>query len=133
MSYVIEDYYAAVDSGRLQAAVALLAEDVQFAMILPSGVNLGSGRSAMLEYLRGRPKVNRKHRLVRVAADVDVQFAHGAVTENDTRTTGYFVGAMHVDADGRIDRYQVSFSVEFALMPTAASGEHRTEVEGAQG
>ena len=115
MSFVIEDYYAAVDSGRLQEAVALLAEDVRFAMILPSGVNLGRGRSAMFEYLSGRPKVNRKHRLLRVAAADDVQFAYGAVTENDTTTTGYFVGAMHVDAEGRIDRYQVSFSVDFAL------------------
>ncbi|MEV2223807.1 nuclear transport factor 2 family protein [Nocardia vinacea] len=118
MSLAIEGYYATLDSGRLDDAVALLAEDVEFAMLLPTGVNLGHGRAAMLDYLHGRPKVNRKHRLLRVAADKGVEFAYGAVTENDVTTTGYFVGAMHLDADGLIDRYQVSFSAEFALIPT---------------
>lgn len=118
MNLAIEGYYATLDSGRLDDAVALLAEDVQFAMLLPTGVNLGHGRAAMLEYLEGRPKVNRKHRLLRVAADNGVEFAHGAVTENEVTTTGYFVGAMHIDADGLIDRYQVAFSTEFALIPT---------------
>ncbi|WP_327098585.1 nuclear transport factor 2 family protein [Nocardia vinacea] len=118
MSLAIEGYYATLDSGRLDDAVALLAEDVQFAMLLPTGVNLGHGRAAMLDYLQGRPKVNRKHRLLRVAADNGVEFAYGAVTENGVTTTGYFVGATHIDADGLIDRYQVSFSAEFALIPT---------------
>ncbi|WP_433203094.1 nuclear transport factor 2 family protein [Nocardia sp. CA-107356] len=118
MSSAIEGYYATLDSGRLDDAVALLAEDIQFAMLLPTGVNLGHGRAAMLEYLQGRPKVNRKHRLLRVATADGVEFAHGAVTENDLTTTGYFLGAMHIDADGLIDRYQVSFSAEFALIPT---------------
>jgi hypothetical protein len=117
MNLAIEGYYATLDSGRLDDAVALLAEDVQFAMILPTGVNLGRGRAAMLEYLRGRPKVNRKHRLLRAAAADGVEFAHGAVIESDITTTGYFIGAMHIDADGLIDRYQVSFSTEFALIP----------------
>ncbi|WP_406277491.1 nuclear transport factor 2 family protein [Nocardia sp. NBC_00881] len=123
MSYVIEDYYATVDSGRLRAAVSLLAEDVEFAMILPTGVNRGRGRSAMLDYLSGRPEVTRKHRLLRVAADGDVQFAHGAVTEHDAVTTGYFVGVMHIGLDGRIDRYQVSFSADFALLPTQSTSK----------
>lgn len=118
MSLAIEGYYATLDSGRLDDAVALLAEDVEFAMLLPTGMNLGHGRAAMLDYLRGRPKVNRKHRLLRVAAGNGVEFAYGAVTENDVTTTGYFVGAMHIDAAGLIDRYQVSFSAEFALIPT---------------
>ncbi|MGW1738692.1 nuclear transport factor 2 family protein [Nocardia sp. NPDC001965] len=117
MSYVIEDYYATVDSGRLRDAVALLAEDVDFAMVLPTGVNRDRGRSAMLGYLDGRPPVNRKHVLLRVAADGDIQFAHGAVTENDTVTTGYFVAAMHLDAAGLVDRYQVTFSADFPLVP----------------
>ncbi|MGQ4601450.1 nuclear transport factor 2 family protein [Nocardia sp. R6R-6] len=127
MSLAIEGYYATLDSGRLDDAVALLAEDVEFAMLLPTGVKLGRGRAAMLDYLQGRPKVNRKHRLLRVAADNGVEFAHGAVTENDVTTTGFFVGAMHIDASGLIDRYQVSFSTDFALIPTSF------DVEGVAG
>ncbi|MGW5381172.1 nuclear transport factor 2 family protein [Nocardia sp. NPDC003963] len=125
MSYLIEDYYAIVDSGRLRDAVALLADDVEFAMILPAGVKRARGRTAMFDYLDGRPPVNRKHVLSRVAAAGDIQFAHGAVTENDAVTTGYFVAAMHLDASGLVDRYQVTFSPDFALVP-------RSENEGEQ-
>ncbi|MBF4996927.1 nuclear transport factor 2 family protein [Nocardia sp. BSTN01] len=117
MNYPIEDYYAVVDSGKLGDAVDLLAEDVEFVMVLPSGVRTGRGRAAMLEYLGGRPDVDRKHRVLRVAADGDMQFAHGAVIENGTVTTGYFVAAMHFDAAGRIDRYQVTFNAEFPVLP----------------
>ncbi|MEU1980774.1 nuclear transport factor 2 family protein [Nocardia sp. NPDC019395] len=123
MTHLIEDYYATVDSGRLQDATALLAEGVEFAMVLPTGINRDHGRAAMFDYLSGRPKVNRKHRLLRVAADGDMQFAHGAVTENDSVTTGWFVAAMHIGADGRIDRYQVCFSTDFALLPEQSSNE----------
>jgi ketosteroid isomerase-like protein len=123
MTYVIEDYYATVDSGNLRDATALLAEDVEFAMVLPTGTNRDRGRAAMFDYLDGRPQVNRKHQLLRVAADGDLQFAYGAVTENDSVTTGWFVAAMHIGADGRIDRYQVSFSPDFALLSAQTSSE----------
>ncbi|WP_280463771.1 nuclear transport factor 2 family protein [Nocardia carnea] len=123
MTHVIEDYYATVDSGRLQDATAMLAADVEFAMVLPAGANRDRGRAAMLDYLSGRPKVNRKHRLLRVAVDGDMQFAHGAVTENDSVTTGWFVAAMHIGVDGLIDRYQVSFSADFALVPAQSPTE----------
>ncbi|GAA5055112.1 nuclear transport factor 2 family protein [Nocardia callitridis] len=123
MSYAIEDYYAVVDTGELHAAMDLLAEQVEFAMLLPTGVRTGSGRAAMYEYLSGRPPVGRKHVLQRIAAAGDVQFAHGAVTESGKGTTGYFVAAMHIDAEGRIDRYQVSFSTEFALLPNESTDQ----------
>ncbi|MFI2560989.1 nuclear transport factor 2 family protein [Nocardia farcinica] len=118
MATAIEDYYATVDSGRIAEATAMLADDVEFAMVLPNGINLGRGRAAMLDYLAGRPPVDRRHRVLRVAADGDTMFAYGEVTEQGGRvTTGHFVGAMHVGADGLIDRYQVSFSADFALVP----------------
>lgn len=116
--YVIEEYYVTIDSGRVHDAVLLLAEDVEFGMILPTGVTTGNGRAAMLEYLTGRPDVNRRHHLLRRGVDGDVQFAYGAVTENGSRTTGYFLSAMHLDAGGRVDRYQVSFTADLALVPT---------------
>ncbi len=113
----MEKYYATLDSGRLEEATALLAEDVEFAMILPTGENRGRGRSEMLSYLRGRPPVDRQHVVLRAAADGDLEFAQGEVTENGERTTGYFTGVMHIGADGLIDRYQVAFSAEFSVLP----------------
>ncbi|MDV6230047.1 nuclear transport factor 2 family protein [Rhodococcus cercidiphylli] len=123
MPLKIVDYYATLDAGHLDEAVEMLSEDVDFSMILPSGANRKTGRAAMLEYLSGRPPVGRQHRILRSAVDDDLQFAHGAVTEGD-RTTGYFVGVMHVRSDGLIDRYQVSFDAEFALLDTDA-GDRR--------
>ena len=123
MSLKIVEYYATLDAGHLDDAVAMLSEDVEYSMVLPSGTSRKTGRAAMLEYLSGRPPVDRKHRVLRSAVDQDLQFAHGAVTESD-RTTGYFVGTMHVRSDGLIDRYQVSFDTEFDLLVTDA-GEGR--------
>jgi len=119
MSIEIEKYYATVDSGRLEDAVAMLAGDVEFAMVLPTGIKHDRGRAVMLGYLQGRPPVERKHVVQRVAVADDLQFAHGAVTD-DGVTTGYFVGVMHLGADGLVDRYQVSFDAEFSLLPSAA-------------
>lgn len=123
MGTLIEEYYTTLDSGRLEDAVGLLGEDVQFTMVLPTGINRDSGRESMLGYLRARPDVDRKHVLLRVAADGDLLFAHGAVTENGTVTTGYFVGVMHVNDRGHIDRYQVSFDPEFSLLPEGFTPE----------
>ncbi|OZG25817.1 hypothetical protein BH683_027085 [Williamsia sp. 1138] len=123
MGTLIEEYYATLDSGHLEDAVGLLADDVQFTMVLPTGINRDGGRMSMLDYLRARPDVDRKHVLLRVAADGDVLFAHGAVTERGSVTTGYFVGVMHVNADGLVDRYQVSFDPEFSLLPEGFTPE----------
>lgn len=127
MGYEIEEYYARIDSGRLDDATKMLAADVEFLMALPNGVNRDSGRAAMLAYLSGRPKVDRKHRLVRVAADGDTQFVYGDVTEHGGTVTGHFLGAMHLDRDGLIDRYQVSFIPDYALVPRAADTDGARE------
>ncbi|GGG26112.1 hypothetical protein GCM10007304_44950 [Rhodococcoides trifolii] len=123
MTLNIQSYYATLDRGDLHAAVAMLASEVEFAMIIPSGVNRGRGRDGMLAYLTARPPVDRKHNMIGAAADGDLQFAHGTVTDGDV-VTGFFVGAMHLNADGLIDRYQVSFDTDFALVPTHGNGSN---------
>ncbi|MCF8605896.1 nuclear transport factor 2 family protein [Gordonia sp. HY442] len=114
----MQRYYSAVDDGRLDEAVGMLAEDVEFAMILPTGENRNSGRANMHAYLSGRPPVDRRHVPERCAVDRDIEFTQGRVTEGDDDvTTGYFVGVMHIADDGLIDRYQVTFSPDFAVHP----------------
>ncbi|MFC0453921.1 hypothetical protein [Rhodococcus jostii] len=112
---VIEQYYAILDSGRIEDAVALLDESIEFAIVLPGTVRRGYSRADMLSYLRGRPPVDRRHVLLRTSSAGDVQFAYGSVIENETKTTGYFLAAMHVD-DGTIDAYEVSFDTEFSIL-----------------
>ena len=113
---VIERYYAILDSGRIDDAVALLDESIEFALVLPGTVRRGYSRADMLDYLRGRPSVDRRHVLLRTSSAGDVQFAYGSVVENDVKTTGYFLAAMHLDSDGAIDAYEVSFDTEFSIL-----------------
>ncbi|MFW2243952.1 hypothetical protein ACNUP4_37935, partial [Rhodococcus opacus] len=82
---VIERYYAILDSGRIDDAVALLDESIEFAIVLPGTVRRGYSRADMLDYLRGRPPVDRRHVLLRTSSAGDVQFAYGSVVENDVK------------------------------------------------
>lgn len=117
MTSTAEIYYRAVDSGDADSAVALLSEDVQFQMIIPTGVNHGRGRADMHSYLSSRPDVGRKHVVLRASTDRDLVFVHGVVTERG-ESKGAFLGAMHVDEEGLIDRYQVVFDSTFSALPS---------------
>ncbi|PXW35776.1 UNVERIFIED_CONTAM: hypothetical protein DES50_101723 [Williamsia faeni] len=116
MSSEIEDYYIAVNSGRLEDAVEMMAEDVQAVLVLPTGVKHAEGRVVMLGNLRARPPVDREHHILRFATDGDMQFAYGLVTENDT-AAGDFVGVVQLDAQGKIARYQVTYDMGLTLLP----------------
>lgn len=61
-----------------------------------------------------------------------MRFVHGAVTENDTVTTGWFVAAMHIDAADLIARYQVSFNSDFGCCHHSPRGKkHADDDDGA--
>lgn len=116
---VLLNYYATVDGGDLEAAVALASPDVAFAIVVPTGIVRGEGREGLLGYLRGRGDVDRRHVPLRSSSDGDLEFVYGAVVDDGTRTTGHFVAAARVDADGRLATYQVAFDPELALLPGA--------------
>lgn len=109
-------YYSTLDDGRIADAVSLLHEDVQYAIVLPNGVVRGSHRKDMQAYLESRPPVQRKHHLLRSARDGDAEFVYGAVTD-DGNVTGRFTAVAHVDGDGMIDAYQVTFDLELVVVP----------------
>jgi len=109
-------YYQAVDDGPIDEALALLAEDVRFVIVLPSGTVRGRGRSEMAGYLSRRGVPDRRHVLLREAADDDLEFVYGRVTEGDGVTTGYFLGAVRIGEGGLIASYQVTFEVEHVLV-----------------
>lgn len=115
-------YYATLDDGRIADAVSLLHENVRYAMFLPGAVGRGAGREDMRAYLESRPPVQRKHVLLRTARDGDTEFIYGAVTDNGT-TTGHFAAVAHVDADGLIDAYQVTFDLELVVVQSDGASE----------
>lgn len=109
-------YYAHVDAGEMDAAMAMVAPQVTFAIVLPGGAVRGNDRAGLLGYLSGRGEVVRRHVPLRVARAEDMEFVYGAVVEDDATTTGHFLAAVRVDDQGLIAAYEVAFDPEHGLM-----------------
>lgn len=110
-------YYSTLDDVGIANAMPLLHEDVRYAIVLPNGVHRGTSRQGIQAYLESRPAVQRRHHLLRTARDGDTEFAYGAVTDNGN-TTGRFAAVAHVDGEGMIDAYQVTFDLELIVVPS---------------
>ncbi|QYJ03571.1 hypothetical protein KUV85_14735 [Nocardioides panacisoli] len=110
-------YYAHVDADEIDDAMALVAADVHFAILLPGGAVRGHTRQELVDYLNGRGEVVRRHVPFRTATAGDLEFVYGAVMENERVTTGHFLASVRV-VDGLITAYQVAFDPDLALLPT---------------
>lgn len=110
-------YYAHVDADEIDQAMSLVADDVQFVILLPGGAVRGQSRQELVDYLNGRGEVVRRHVPFRTATADDLEFVYGAVVEDERVTTGHFLASVRV-ADGLITAYQVAFDPELALLPT---------------
>jgi hypothetical protein len=118
-STTLSRYYAAVDAGDFDTAMALLAPDVRSAILLPGGAVRGEGRQALRDYLSGRGDVVRRHVLLREAVVDGVELAYGAVVDNGTTTTGHFIAAARLGEDGLVTGYQVAFDPQLSLFDDA--------------
>jgi ketosteroid isomerase-like protein len=112
-------YYATLDDIGIRDAVSLLHEEVHYAIVLPNGVQRGTSRQDMLDYLESRPAVQRRHHLLRTAVDGDTEFVYGAVTDNDV-VTGRFAAVARIE-DGSVRAYQVTFDLELVVVPSGES------------
>ncbi|GAB3245597.1 nuclear transport factor 2 family protein [Nocardioides dilutus] len=108
-------YYATLDEGRIDDALAMLAPDVRFVMFLPAGTRRGQGRAEMGAYLGGRGVPDRVHVVMRQSRDGDVEFVYGRVTDGGS-TTGRFLSGVRLGADGLIASYEVTFDTEHVLV-----------------
>jgi hypothetical protein len=111
----LSGYYRAIDDGRIDDALAMLDEKVAFVIALPAGARRGRGRADMGGYLGGRGVSDRRHVVLRESRDGDVEFLYGKVTDGPV-TTGRFLAAVRLGADGLITSYQVTFDVEHDLL-----------------
>lgn len=118
-SVTLTRYYAAVDAGDLDGAMALLAPDVRSAILLPGRTVRGEDRQALRDYLTGRGDVVRRHVPLRQTTDGDLEFVYGKVVEDEGTTTGYFLASVRIDDAGLIAAYQVAFDTELSLLPDA--------------
>ena len=108
-------YYRTIDEGRVDVALAMLHERVSFVIVLPAATRRGTGRRDMGGYLSGRGVPDRRHVLLRESRDGDLEFVYGKVTEGPV-TTGHFLAAVRIGADGLIASYQVTFDLEHDLL-----------------
>ena len=118
-STALSRYYAAVDAGDFDTAMALLDPDVRSAILLPGGAVRGEGRQALRDYLSGRGEVVRRHVLLRETVVDGLEFAYGAVVDDETTTTGHFIAAASLGKDGLVTGYQVAFDPELSLLHDA--------------
>jgi ketosteroid isomerase-like protein len=109
-------YYAAVDTNDIDTAMALVAPDVTFAILLPARAVRGTSRHDLVDYLSGRGDVVRRHVPQRTSIAGDLEFVYGAVVEDDATVTGHFLAAAHVGKDGLITGYQVVFDPDLGLL-----------------
>ncbi|GAA3681734.1 hypothetical protein GCM10022237_45740 [Nocardioides ginsengisoli] len=112
-------YYAAVDAGDFDTALALVAPDVRSAILLPGAAVRGEGREGLRDYLSGRGDVVRRHVPQRESVVGDLEFVYGAVVEDESTVTGHFLAAAKIGPDGLIAGYQVAFDPELGLLPDA--------------
>jgi hypothetical protein len=111
----LSHYYRALDDGRIDDALQLLAPDVRFVMVLPAGIRRGGSREDMAAYLGNRGVADRAHVVVRQSRDDDVEFVYGRVTDGGA-TTGRFLSGVRIGADGLIASYEVTFDPEHVLV-----------------
>jgi hypothetical protein len=118
-SNALSRYYAAVDAGDFDTAMSLLDPDVHSVILLPGGAIRGEDRQALRDYLAGRGEVVRRHVLLRETVVDGLEFAYGAVVDDETTTTGHFIAAASLGEDGLVTGYQVAFDPELSLLPDA--------------
>ena len=114
MRLTLSRYYQAVDAGDLDAAMALVAPDVQSALHLPSGTVRGRDRAALRNYLSSRPAVDRRHIVLTETREGDLEFTYGRV-EDDGFPTGHLLAVVRIDDAGLIASYQVSFDTDLVI------------------
>ncbi|MFN3599887.1 MAG: nuclear transport factor 2 family protein [Dietzia sp.] len=115
-------YYARIDSGDLDAGLALLTPDVSFAILLPGSAVRGTDREEVRRYLESRGPVDRRHVPTHATRTGELEFVYGAVVEDGVKITGHFLASARIDDDGLITGYQVAFDPELGLAsPTLAS------------
>ncbi|MDX2355895.1 nuclear transport factor 2 family protein [Dietzia sp. PP-33] len=118
-------YYSLVDSGELDAGIALLAPDVSFAILLPGTAVRGTDRDGVRRYLEGRGPVDRRHVPTHATRTGELEFVYGAVVEDGVTITGHFLASARIDDDGLITGYQVAFDPELGLAsPSLAPPTH---------
>lgn len=108
-------YYARIDTGELEAGLALLTSDVSFAILLPGNAVRGENREGVRAYLEGRGPIDRRHVPTHATRTGELEFVYGAVVEDGVTITGHFLASARITDDGLIAGYQVAFDPELGL------------------
>ncbi len=113
---VLVNYYAKMDAGDAEGALALIDPAATFSITIFGNTTEGNGRGAFADYIAGRGSVSRRHEPARVQIGDDIEFVAGAVVNEDDSVPGYFLGAATVK-NGLITRYKVIMDQDYQLAP----------------
>lgn len=107
---VVRSFYARLDGDEDGDAMELVSGDIEFAMNLPD-TSFGGGHAELLEYLARRDlSARRRHHVREIATFGKVLTALLESRGPGDEILGTIVAAWQVDADGRLDRYLVTYS-----------------------
>ena len=117
---VLRDYMKRMDGPDPSQALECLEPDLQFVIALPSGQVRGTSQEDFAAYIGARAAVDRAHHILREAADGDMEFACGVVTEGGEQR-GTFISVAMVSGAGRMRRYVSFFDPDLPLEGESAA------------
>jgi ketosteroid isomerase-like protein len=110
-----ERYFQALDGPDPHSSLALVADNVEFAIEWANGedrkaTQIRGGKAELRAFVDAGDRDAWAHHVTWSATDGDTEFALGETRWEDGRFIGTFLAVAHLDADGRMDRYLVGRS-----------------------
>ena len=105
--------------GDFDTAMSLLDPGVRSAILLPGGAAFAARHGRRCATTCPDAARSSRHVLLREVVVDGLEFAYGAVVDDETTTTGHFIAAASLGEDGLVTGYQVAFDPELSLLPDA--------------
>ena len=115
-----ERYFEALDGPDPQSSLALVADDVQFAIQWAGGEDRSSrqfvgGRDELRAFIDAGDMHDWAHHILFSGTEGDVEFALGETRFESGERIGTFLAVAQLDAEGRMVRYMVARSPAIAF------------------
>ena len=115
-----ERYFEALDGPDPQSSLALVADDVQFAIQWAGGEDRSSrqfvgGRDELRAFIDAGDMHDWAHHILFSGTEGDVEFALGETRFDSGERIGTFLAVAQLDAAGRMVRYMVARSPAIAF------------------
>jgi hypothetical protein len=115
----LERYFAALDGSDRFSSLAMVADDLEFAIQWATedgrSRQLVGGRAELRRFVEADDMRGWAHHILHSAVDGDVEFAVGETRWDDGRRISTFAVTVELDEQGRMRRYMVARSPAIAF------------------